>query len=88
MFLQDKKKFAYLRTDDEGATWQGPTIIHDSVTKPAWDKLGVRADGTAPDSTLDAESGGGSKAVAWKKSGLGPCPRSIREFDSLPRLVR
>ncbi len=38
-FLRDKKKYAYFTSIDSGATWQGPVMIHEQVTKPEWDKL-------------------------------------------------
>jgi sialidase-1 len=38
-FLRDKKKYAYFSSTDSGATWDGPVMIHEQVTKPEWDKL-------------------------------------------------
>lgn len=38
-FLRDKKKYAYLTSDDSGETWQGPVSVHEQVTKPEWDQL-------------------------------------------------
>lgn len=43
-FLRDKKKFAHFTSTDSGATWQGPAMIHEQVTKPEWDQLRGKAD--------------------------------------------
>jgi len=75
-FLKDKRQYAYMHSDDDGETWQGPTIIHDSVIKPEWDRLGLK-DGETVDTHIDPESGKTSKAKAWKENwvqryGIGP----------------
>lgn len=72
-FLEDKKKFACLRSTDEGVTWQGPTLVHSAVIRPEWDALGGGGSGG---SSTDAESTG-SRVKAWTKNwdqryGLGP----------------
>ncbi len=38
-FLRDKKQFCHFTSIDHGATWEGPTSIHEQVTKPEWDAL-------------------------------------------------
>jgi sialidase-1 len=43
-FLRDKKKYAHFTSIDSGATWQGPVMIHEQVTRPEWDKLRGMAD--------------------------------------------
>ena len=74
-FLRDKKKFAYLASDDSGRTWRGPVVIHDAVIRPGWDDVGLKA-GVAG-STTDPESAKNSYAARWAKNwaqryGLGP----------------
>lgn len=75
-FLEDKKEFAYMHSDDEGKTWQGPTVIHQDVIKPEWETLGQKPE-EAADSTTDRESGKTSKVKEWKEGwlqryGVGP----------------
>lgn len=75
-FLKDKKEFAYMHSDDEGKSWQGPTVIHNEVTKPEWETLARNAD-DAVESTTDRESGKTSKVQQWKEGwlqryGVGP----------------
>ncbi len=43
-FLRDKKRFAHFTSNDSGATWAGPTMIHEQVTKPDWDNLRGKGD--------------------------------------------
>ena len=43
-FLRDKKKYAHFTSTDSGASWQGPVMIHEQVTKPEWDALKGRAE--------------------------------------------
>ena len=75
-FLQDKKKFVYLSSKDQGRTWQGPVKVHDGVIRPEWDRLGLE-EGESADPPIDPESGKTSKARTWKtkwpqRYGLGP----------------
>ena len=74
-FLKDKKEFAYMQSDDEGQTWQGPTVIHKDVIKPEWETLGQTEE--KAESTTDRESGKTSKVREWKEGwlqryGVGP----------------
>jgi sialidase-1 len=73
-FLKDKKKFAYMASDDSGHTWRGPVIVHDSVIRPGWDEVGLKAKAA---STTDPESAKNSYAAQWAKNwaqryGMGP----------------
>ncbi len=47
-FLRDKKKYAHLTSSDHGLTWQGPVMIYEQVTQPAWDQLKGKADEEEP----------------------------------------
>ncbi|MDR0352535.1 MAG: glycoside hydrolase [Opitutaceae bacterium] len=82
-FLRDKKKYAYVASDDSGKTWTGIVMIHDSVTKPEWDRLGLKP-GRDVDSSTDPESDKkASKVVQWKRNwiqryGVGPGSAGIQ----------
>jgi sialidase-1 len=43
-FLRDKKKFAHFTSTNSGATWRGPVMIHEQVTRPEWDTLRGKGD--------------------------------------------
>ena len=69
-FLRDKKRYACFTSVDSGATWQGPTMIHEQVIKPGWDQLAA-----AKGDEADPSSGG--RGAAWAKGwaqryGVGP----------------
>jgi sialidase-1 len=78
LFLRDKKRFAYLSSDDSGGSWHGPVMIHEAVTRPEWDRLGL--DSAKPDASgaaIDPESHGQRKVKEWSKNwnqryGVGP----------------
>jgi len=75
-FLQDKKRYAYLSSDDSGRTWRGPVIVHGAVTKPEWDRAGLASQGDAAAAT-DPESAKSSYAKRWaanwfQRYGVGP----------------
>ena len=59
-FLRDKKKYAHFTSADSGATWQGPVMIHEQVTRAEWDKLQGKADEGA-----DPSSGG--RGAVWAR---------------------
>lgn len=74
-FLRDKKRFAYLASDDSGATWQGPMSIHRQVVRPEWDRLVGKAEGES------AEAKG--RAALWRRGwsqryGVGPGNATIQ----------
>lgn len=73
-FLKDKKKFAYLSSDDSGKSWRGPVVIHDSVIRPGWDEVGLKEKAK---SSTDPESASNSYAARWavnwaQRYGMGP----------------
>jgi sialidase-1 len=75
-FLRDKKKFALFTSDDSGQTWSGPTVIHDQVTRPEWERVGLGSDGNVV-SKADKESATNSYAARWalnwiQRYGVGP----------------
>jgi sialidase-1 len=74
-FLRDKKRYAYFASDDSGRTWCGPVDIHEAVTQPGWDAVGLR--NGQGDSSLDPESAKTSRTAAWGRNwvqryGVGP----------------
>lgn len=70
-FLRDKKQFAYLSSDDHGRTWQGPTVIHDQVVRPEWDRLESKA--TRDDGPAKPRGIGAAWAHGWaQRYGVGP----------------
>ena len=69
-FLRDKKKYAHFTSTDSGATWQGPVMIHDQVTRPEWDALQGKADEGADPSSAGR---GAMWAKGWaQRYGCGP----------------
>jgi sialidase-1 len=70
-FLRDKKKFTCFTSTDSGATWLGPTSVHEQVIKPEWDTLiGAKEEtGTDPESL----GRGAAWARGWaQRYGIGP----------------
>jgi sialidase-1 len=69
-FLRDKKRFSCFTSADSGASWQGPVLIHEQVTKPGWDRL-VAAKGE------EADHSSGGRGAVWARGwaqryGVGP----------------
>lgn len=75
-FLKNKKRYAYLSSDDNGRTWRGPVDIHDQVTKPEWETVGLHGK-TDVESSSDPESAKTHRNTLWKRNwmqryGVGP----------------
>lgn len=68
-FLRNKKEFCHFSSIDGGRTWQGPVSIHAQVTRPEWDHLQGKDEGSDPSS--------GGRGAAWARGwaqryGIGP----------------
>jgi sialidase-1 len=68
-FLRNKKEYCHFSSTDGGRTWQGPVSIHAQVTKPDWDHLQGKDEGSDPSS--------GGRGAAWARGwaqryGIGP----------------
>ena len=64
VFLRDKKKYACFSSMDSGATWDGPVMIHEQVTKPEWDHLTGKGSGNEEDANPKG------RMAAWEKGWL------------------
>jgi sialidase-1 len=81
-FLRDKKRFCYIYSDNSGKTWSKIVDIHESVTKPEWETVGLKS-GAVVDSSTDRETGKTSKAAEWRRNwvqryGIGPGSAGIQ----------
>ena len=77
-FLRDKKRFAYFSSDDSGRTWRGPVDIHEQVTRPGWDLVGLK-DGAKAEvrGAQGTVAAAGSRSARWEhgwvqRYGCGP----------------
>jgi sialidase-1 len=87
-FLRDKKKYACFTSTDDGQTWQGPTSLHEQVTKPEWDSLQGK-----PDPNHNGKPPRGRMAI-WEKGwaqrygcGTGNAMIQLRSAPHKGRLV-
>lgn len=80
-FLLNKKKYAYLTSDDSGFSWSGPVVIHESVTRAEWERVGLPDD--VEPGYFEPGYNGLSPAASWQlnweqRYGVGPGAGAIQ----------